>query len=176
MNVHRSRLDARGFTLIEAMISMFFVAFMVGEMAAVSMYAKRSTSFARRIAEANLIAEGVLEKSRNTAYLNLNTQFSAADSPPDPIMFDANRDGVVESSSETCAAPVSPTPCPTTATECKSTVGTYDVVRCITPLQTATTPPVSFAASYGADVDVLVSWTDTKGTQQVRVSSVRSKL
>jgi len=166
MKRRSARFDASGFTLIEAMISLFFIAFMVGEMSAVSMYAKRSSALARRLIEANLIAEGVLEKSRNVAYLNLNTQFSSLDISPDPIMFDTNRDGVVESYNETCAAVG-------LAAQCSSVVGTYGVTRTVTPLLPAGS---TFATSYGAEVDVLVTWSDASGAKQVRVSTVRSKL
>ena len=75
---------AAGFTLIEVMISMFFLSFMVGEMAMISTYARRSSAYAQRVTEANMLAEAVLEKSRNTAWNNLNTRFSAARHPRGP--------------------------------------------------------------------------------------------
>jgi prepilin-type N-terminal cleavage/methylation domain-containing protein len=83
-----------GFTLIEVMISMFFLAFIVGEMAMVTTMARRSSAQARRVTDANMLAEAVLEKSRNTDWINLNTRSS--------IVFDLNRDGIVESYNETC--------------------------------------------------------------------------
>jgi len=168
-----------GFTLIEAMISMFFVAFIVGELAMVSGYAARSSSYARRITEANMLAEGVLEKSRNTAYTNLNTRFSTLDTPADPIMFDLTKDGILENYSEVCD-PAAPNTA-TVVTTCTCSAGGYTIVRTISPVAPATTTP--FSASIGAAVDVVVSWTaservggvQTAVVKDVKVSTVRSK-
>jgi len=174
--MNRRRLTASaGFTLIEAMISMFFIAFIVGELAMVSGYAARSTNYARRISEANMLAEGVLEKSRNTAYANLNTRFSSLDTPADPIMFDLTKDGVLESYSETCI------PAPPTATTCTCDAGGYTITRTISPTIPSVATP--FSASTGAAVDVVVSWAATEivaGVQtavvkDVRISTIRSK-
>lgn len=180
MNIARLKIDARGFTLIEAMISMFFLAFIVADMGLVDTYAKRSSNAARRLTEASLIAEGVLEKSRNTSYLNLNTQFSAADNPPDPIMFDLNRDGVLESYSETCNPASPPDPTTTTVTVCTAAVGLYAVTRTVTPFDPSTNaevPAQLFTNSIAADVDVVVTWVNAQGAQQqIRVATTRSKL
>jgi len=178
--MNRRRFSASaGFTLIEAMISMFFIAFIVGELAMVSGYAARSTNYARRISEANMLAEGVLEKSRNTAYANLNTRFSSLDTPADPIMFDLTKDGVLESYSETCV-PAAPS-ATTVTTICTCAAGGYTITRTISPAIPGTATP--FGASTGAAVDVVVSWTATErvgGVQtavvkDVKVSTIRSK-
>ncbi len=167
MKTRRVAGNTAGFTLIEAMISMFFIAFIVGEMAMVSTYAKRSTNYARRLTEANMIAEGVLEKARNAAYVNLNTTFSAMDNPSDPIVFDLNKDGIGESYSETCATTG-------TVTTCTATAQTYTITRTVTPYQPSAATP--FNASTAADIDILVSWADDKGVgHQIRVTSVRTK-
>lgn len=177
MKIFRVKLDARGFTLIEAMISMFFLAFIVGEMVMVDTYAKRSTNLARRLTEANMLAEGVLEKSRNTTYTSLNTQFNNLDTPPDPIMFDLDKNGTLEQYNETCN-PASPPPASTTVTVCTAAVGSYTVTRTITPFDPTTNaqaPTQLFTASIAADVDVVVAWSTASGTQQIRVSTSRSK-
>ncbi|HEY5999653.1 MAG TPA: prepilin-type N-terminal cleavage/methylation domain-containing protein [bacterium] len=159
---------AAGFTLIEVMISMFFLAFIVGEMAMISTYARRSTAFAQRLTEANMFAEAVLEKSRNTAWNNLATRFSALDTPPDPIVFDLNKDGVVESYNETCVAGG-------TVTTCTAVAGAYTIERTVT--QYLPTAGAAFtSATTAADLGVTVRWTDAKGVaQQVRVATVRAK-
>lgn len=173
-----SRDAANGFTLIEAMISMFFIAFIFGELAMVSGYAGRSTNYARRITEANMLAEGILEKSRNTNYRNLDTPLSykfdlvrnvtcAAGDPSCP--------GILESYSEVCD------PAGTIPTVCTCDAAGYRITRTITSkIPSATT---SFGASTAATVDVVVSWSvteivgevQTTGEKDVKVSTVRSK-
>jgi prepilin-type N-terminal cleavage/methylation domain-containing protein len=158
---------AAGFTLIEVMISMFFLSFIVGEMAMISTYARRSSAYAQRVTEANMLAEAVLEKSRNTAWNNLNIRFSALDTPADPIVFDLNRDGLVESYSETCTAAG-------VVTTCTCAAGLYTLTRTVRPYLPTT--GTAFAASTAADVGVVVGWTDTKGVaQQVSLATVRAK-
>ena len=161
-----------GFTLIEVMISMFFLAFIVGEVAMVSMYARRSTAYAQKVTEANMLAEAVLEKSRNTAWNHLNTRFSALDAPPDPIVFDLTRDGIVESYNETCT-PATPS-ATTVVTTCTCVAGPYTIARTVAPyLPSAATP---YDQSTAADVSVAVSWTDARGgPHQIRIATVRSK-
>ena len=66
-----SRGGDRGFTLIEVMISMFFMLFIIESVLMTNLYAQRSAMYARRLTSANLIAEQHLEKSRNTDYDNL---------------------------------------------------------------------------------------------------------
>ena len=168
MRTRSAGAAAAGFTLIEVMISMFFLSFIVGEMAMISTYARRSSAYAQRVTEANMLAEAVLEKSRNTAWNNLNTRFSALDNPPDPIVFDLNRDGVVESYSETCAGGGGPTTCTCVA-------GVYTLERTVAEYLPA--PGAAFtSATTAADLGVTVRWTDSKGVaQQVSLATVRAK-
>lgn len=156
--------SADGFTLIEVMISMFFLAFIVGEMAMVSTYARRSTALAQQLTEANTLAEAVLEKSRNTAWPNLNTRFSSLDTPADPIVFDLNRDGIVESYNERLVG---------TVWTCD--VGGYTIERTVS--EYLPTAGAAFGtATTAADVSVTVRWVDAKGgPHQVRIATVRSK-
>ncbi len=167
MDAVRSKRSAAGFTLIEAMISMFFITFIVAEMAVVSNYARRSSAYARHVTEANMLAEGILEKSRNAAYINLNTRFSALDNPPDPIVFDLTKDGVLEQYSETCSTSG-------VVTTCTCTADIYTLTRTVTPFLPSAA--VAFAASTAVDIDVAVGWTDDRGAaHQVRVATVRAK-
>ena len=62
-----------GFTLIEVMITMFFLTFIVQGLAMVSLYAQRTGIYARRLTSANILAEQSLERYRNTDYDNLPT-------------------------------------------------------------------------------------------------------
>jgi hypothetical protein len=136
------------------------------------MYARRSTAYAQRVTEANMLAEAVLEKSRNTAWSHLNTRFSALDAPPDPIVFDLNKDGIVESYNETCA-PATPS-ATTVVSTCTCAAGVYSIVRTVTPYQPSATTP--FGQSRAADISVVVSWVDAKGgAHQIRNATVRSK-
>jgi prepilin-type N-terminal cleavage/methylation domain-containing protein len=158
---------AAGFTLIEVMISMFFLSFIVGELAMISTYARRSTAYAQRVTEANMLAEAVLEKSRNTAWNNLNTRFSALDTPADPIVFDLNRDGIVESYSEDC------NPAAPDLTTCTCTAGLYTLTRKVRSYLPA---GATLAACTAADIGIVVGWTDSKGVaQQVSLATVRAK-
>jgi len=165
---------AAGFTLIEVMISMFFLAFIVGEMAMISTYARRSTAHAQRLTEANMLAEAVLEKSRNTAWNNLPTAFSALDTPPDPITFDIDKDGDLDSFNESCATAAPVTTCSATLRDPHHNTVIFQVSRTVTPYL----PPAvaSFAASTAADIAVQVAWTDAKGGgHQISVATVRTK-
>ena len=71
MKILRRADRAEGFTLIEVMITMFFISFIVQTLAMVSLYAQKSSTFARRLTSANIIAEQTMETYRNTAYANL---------------------------------------------------------------------------------------------------------
>jgi Tfp pilus assembly protein PilV len=62
-----------GFTLIEVMISMFFMMFIIQGLAMISLYAQRSGIYARRLTSANILAEKALERYRNIDYDNLAT-------------------------------------------------------------------------------------------------------
>jgi Tfp pilus assembly protein PilV len=71
MRIPRGSGRAEGFTLIEVMITMFFITFIVQTLAMVSLYAQKSSTYARRLTSANIIAEQTMETYRNTAYANL---------------------------------------------------------------------------------------------------------
>jgi Tfp pilus assembly protein PilV len=60
-----------GFTLIESMIALFFLSFLVGELAMVDVGAKRSAHLARQITKANTFADEGMEKTRNILYAKL---------------------------------------------------------------------------------------------------------
>jgi prepilin-type N-terminal cleavage/methylation domain-containing protein len=164
MNRRRSAASA-GFTLIEVMISLFFLAFIVVELANVSTYARRSTAYARRLTEANMLAEAVLEKSRNTAWNNLNNLFSGASS----IKFDSDRNGTLESYNETY---VTPPPAATVVTNC--TVGVYTVTRTMRWFLPSTA--TMFSQLTAMDIAVTVKWKNTKGAdEQISITTVRAK-
>jgi len=132
-----------GFTLVESMIAMFFLSFLVAEMGMIFMYASRNTNLAQRITRANALADEALEKSRNTAYENLQLANGAL--------------------GEACVT------AGTIATCTSSVDGRFTRVRTVSPLPGGT----ALASSNQADVDVVVRFTDGKGTPQtVRVASV----
>ena len=63
-----------GFTLVEVMISLFFIMFILQGLAMISLYSQRSGIYARRLTSANILAEKALERYRNTDYDNLVTE------------------------------------------------------------------------------------------------------
>lgn len=65
------RAGQSGFTLIEAMVAMFCLAYIISQMAALMMYANLNTNVSQRITRANQLAEEAIEKTRNTAYNKL---------------------------------------------------------------------------------------------------------
>jgi Tfp pilus assembly protein PilV len=65
--------DAGGFTLIEVMISMFFILFIIQGVSMTALYAQKSGIYSRRLTSANMIAEKALERYRNIDYDNLAT-------------------------------------------------------------------------------------------------------
>jgi Tfp pilus assembly protein PilV len=76
----RSRERQRGnggFSFLEVMVAMFFLSFIVGEMAMISISATRTGTLALRLSRANMIGEAVLETSRNTAFEKLDTEWFA---------------------------------------------------------------------------------------------------
>ena len=146
-------LSQAGFTLIEAMIAMFFVAFMVAEMGTVMSYASRNTNFSQRITRANTLADEAIEKSRNTAFENL--QF--------PVV----------ALGEACTSAGG------NAVACTSTLdgGRFARARTVTPRDSSLPPgTTTLAISQKADVDATVSYTDARGASQViRVGSIISR-
>lgn len=153
-----------GYTIIEAMISMFFIAFIVGEMAMVSTYASRSSYLARRLTQANLLAEQSQETCRNAAYVNLQSamQFKITDPATGSL---------VTSPLETVVACTDP-PALTNRVCLQTTLLGFTQVRAVTPVPSAT----AFVSSESADIDIVVTWPDARGaTQTLKVSTVRAK-
>jgi Tfp pilus assembly protein PilV len=170
-----------GFTLVEVMIALFFLSFMVAEMAMLSIHATRSSTYAQRLTRASMIAEAVVEASRNTAFDKLKTQWCVdangnnscdGGEPTETICFDANGNGSCDAGDPAPAANQ-----PTTFT------WGYDIMNgALIPAYFTRSRTVQYQStglagdSYTADVNVLVSWNDTRGqTQQVRLASVVSK-
>jgi type II secretory pathway pseudopilin PulG len=142
-----------GFTLIEAMIAMFFVALMVAEMGTVMSYASRNTNFSKNITRANALADEAIEKSRNTAYENIQFPITAL--------------------GEACTSAGG------NVVECTSTLdgGRFARVRTVTPRDSSLPPgPTTLEASQKVDVDVTVSFTDARRMPQaMRVASIISR-
>jgi len=136
-----------GFTIIESMIAMFFLAYIVAQMGAVMMYAGRTTNLSQRITRANFLAEEAVEKSRNTAYNSL--QLANADL------------------GETCSVSG-------TVATCTSALdgSRFTRVRTVSPLPSGT----GLLSSNQSGVDVTVSFADARGTPQtIRVASIVSR-
>lgn len=147
---------AEGFTLIETMIAMFFIAFMVGEMAMVSVYASRSSNVSRRLTEANNLAVEIVEACRITAYPNLQNNLSVRLWNPAA--------GGTQAFTDACAV------AGTTATCTGSALG-YSWTRTVTPVPST----AAFLSSNSADVAVVVGWTDDRGgAHSVRLATVLS--
>ncbi|MHB8835726.1 MAG: type IV pilus modification PilV family protein [Candidatus Methylomirabilia bacterium] len=155
MITHLRRTD--GFTLVESMIALFFLSFMVGEMAMVDVGAKRSAHLAKQITKANTYADEGMEKARNINYAKL---------------FLANGN-----MNETCVPNPAPTDTTTTVT-CTSIApieGTFTRRRIVTTLDAANAA-TPLDASGKADVVVTVTFTDARGAaQRVSVASVMTK-
>jgi Tfp pilus assembly protein PilV len=140
-----------GFTLIESMIAMFFLSFMVVEMAMVDVGAKRSSHLASQITKANTYADEGMEKTRNILYAKL-------------LLPSGNMN-------EACATAGNVTTC----TSITPLDGIYTRQRIVTPL-TAANVATTLAAGVKADVVVTVTFTDARGTaQRVSLASVMSK-
>lgn len=140
-----------GFTLVESMIAMFFLAFMVGEMALVDVGAKRSAHLARQITKANTYADEGMEKTRNVNYAKL--QLASGN---------MNETCTIAGNIATCTsiAPIE---------------GVFTRRRIVTPLDAANAV-TTLAASGKVDVVVTVTFTDARRTpQRVSVASVMTK-
>lgn len=144
MSGFKSVHDERGFTIIEAMIAMFFLAFIAGEMGMITVYASHNTNLAQRITRANQLADEAIERSRNTAYNNLQLANTAL--------------------GEACVTAG-------TVATCTSSLdnGRFTRVRTVSPLPSGT----ALVSSNQSDVDVQVTFTDARGNPQaIRVTSV----
>lgn len=142
---------ADGFTLIESMIALFFLSFMVGEMAMVDIGAQRSAQLARQLTKANTYADEGMEKTRNILYAKLQL--------PSGNM---NETCVVAGNIATCTsnAPIE---------------RIFTRQRIVTPLNAANAV-TTLSASGKADVVVTVTFTDARGgPQRVSVASVMTK-
>lgn len=79
MSAQRSRsAGGHGFTFIETMIAMALLAFIVGDLAMVTMLANRSSGGAQRLTAAISLAENALEHARNV-------DFNTLDLPANPL-------------------------------------------------------------------------------------------
>ena len=131
------------------MIAMFFLAFIVTQLAALSAPPAANTSLSKRTTLANQLADEAIEKSRNTPYENLQLAIAAL--------------------GETCAAPASSSlhlhrqrqPLHPRA---------HDHAAQLLAGASA------LASSNQTDIDVTVSFTDARGTTQaIQVASVVSR-
>lgn len=155
----------RGFTFIEVMIALFFLSYIVGQMALISMHSSRSSAYAQRLTRANMIAEAVLEGCRTTAFDKLATEWCI------DTNANANCDAGEPKEAKTVAGAVA------------SLTWNYDVANgnpipsFYTRTRTVQYQTTGVAStSYTADVTVTVGWIDARGAaQQVRVASIVSK-
>lgn len=143
-----------GFTLVESMIAMFFMAFIIVEMGNVFVYASRNANLSKNLTRANALAEEAIEKSRNTAYNNLQLANAAL----------GEAGGASASHTSTLDN------------------GRFTRVRTVSPQKIdystnpATVTSVALTASNQSTVDVTVTFTDARGNSQVsRVSTVLSR-
>lgn len=166
-----------GFTLIEAMISMFFISFIVVEVALVSTLATRSTSYSQRLSQANKIAEALIEKCRNKPFIGLDAPFSAANAPPDPLeVIEVVGEGLTANKqyNETCTPAAVTLPLGATRT-CTLNTDFFTAVRTVSYWSyDGAVPPAPVAAldsvAVWADVGVTVSWLDSRrSTNQVQL-------
>ena len=146
-----------GFTLIESMIAMLFLSYIVGQMAMLSVYASRNTNFSQRVTRANALADEAVEKSRNTAFDNLQLPLAGL--------------------GETCTTATNVATCTATTDG-----GRYTRTRRVSPwtINYTTTPPTytsaPLASSNQADVDVTVTFVDARNEPQaIRVVSIVSR-
>jgi Tfp pilus assembly protein PilV len=147
MKPTRSAPPQAGFTIIESMIAMFFLAYIVSQMGIVLMYASRTTNLSQRVTRANALAEEAVEKSRNTAYNSLQLANAAL--------------------GESCTVTG-------TVATCTSALDNnrFTRVRRVSPLPAGT----SLLSSNQSGVDVAVSFTDARGNPQViHVASIVSR-
>jgi len=178
-----------GFSLVEVMISLFFLSFMVVAMATLSIHATRSSTYAQRLTRANMIAEAVVEASRNTAFDKLKTPWCVdangnnscdAGEPAEDVCFDTDGNGHCDTGE--------PAPGPTQATtftwgKPQPPTQGYDIMNgAPIPAHFRRSRTVQYQStglagdSFTADVNTLVSWKDSRNqTQQVRLASVVSK-
>jgi prepilin-type N-terminal cleavage/methylation domain-containing protein len=155
MATRRRRAAEEGFTLIESMIAMFILAYIVGQMAMLSVYASHTSQLSRRLTRANMLADEAIAKSRNCAYSNLNL--------------------AIADLAEACVAAGDVSTCTSTS----AIDGVYTRVRTVTPILDDSVTPVttqSLASSNKSDVSVTVNYTDANGVAQtIQVGTVVSR-
>ena len=158
---------AGGFTLVEAMISLFFVAFIASQLAMISIHGAHTSALARRVTKANMLADEAIEKTRNVPFPNIQNPIGdlGETSCAANMDFDTAVLEVV-----TCP-PRSPLP--------PMIDRVYRRYRIVRPIIDSTVDPVvigPLVSCNKAQVDVIVEFTDVRGTlRQVRVSSVVSR-
>jgi hypothetical protein len=156
-------LKSGGFTLVEAVISLFFVAFIVSQLAMISIHGSHTSTLARRVTTANMLADEAIEKTRNRAFANVQD-------PINDLGETACADGMDYDSAVvnvTTCPPRSPLPTPIDRLYRR-----HRIVRPIDP--TGVIAPL--ASCNKAQVDVIVDFTDVQGNpRQIRVSSVVSR-
>ena len=156
-------LKAGGFTLVEAMISLFFVAFIASQLAMISIHGRQTSALARRVARANMLADVAIEKTRNRAFENV--QDAIADLGETSCAIGTDYDTAV-AEVVTCP-PRSPLP--------PLIEGLYRRHRIVTPLDPSGAIDVLNECNK-ARVDIIVDFTDARGNpRQVLVSSVVSR-
>lgn len=169
MTTMRTTSRQTGFTLIETMIAMFFLSFIVGEVAMISGYAARSANLARRLTRANALADEAVEKTRNKVYNNAQLAMTYEDPENCPLPGGAPNPG--NTVTEVCVGVANGVACTSAPSprNCASHGVSFTRVRTVTPLPLGT----AITASNQADVDVLVTYADIRGaTQTIRISSV----
>ena len=146
-----------GFTIIESMIAMFFLAYIVSQMGIVLMYASRTTNLSQRVTRANALAEEAVEKSRNTAYNSLQLANAAL--------------------GESCTVSGTVATCTSALDGNRFTrVRTVSPKSCDYTTNPATCTDIALLSSNRSDVDVTVSFADARGTPQtIRVASIVSR-
>ena len=158
------------------MIAMFFVSFIVGELALVSILATRSNAYAQRLSQANKIAEAMLEKCRNKSFVGLDDPFSAANNPQDPLEVVevlSPTVTVTKQYNENCT-PAGVLALGGTRTCTLNTV-LFKVDRTVSYWSyNSAVPPAAVAAldsvALWADIGVTVSWTDSRqATNQIQM-------
>jgi len=173
-----------GFTLIEAIIALFFISFIVGEVALVSVLATRSNAYAQRLSQANKIAEALIEKCRNKSFVGLDDPFSAANAPQDPLEVDEvlSETSTVTKQYNECCTPPFTLPCAAAGPlalggtrTCTLNTVLFKVDRTVSYWSyNNAVPPAAVAALDGvalwADIGVTVSWTDSRqATNQIQM-------
>jgi hypothetical protein len=165
---------AGGFTLVEAMISLFFVAFIVSQLAMISIHGAHTSTLARRVTRANMLADEAIEKTRNRAFPNIQT---AMNDPATALLgetscavgmdYDFTTKTAIAVAEVVTCPPMSPLPPPI-----ERLYRRYRIVRPLDKNGAIT----SLASSNKAQVDVIVDFNDVQGNpRQIRVSSVVSR-